>query len=116
MRQQKNPHKLPPDPREPRTQLLLYFAGTEADRRRHKTEERYKQYADLHDLIYDVALRDGGYRCARCGCNKNLSLDHIRPICKGGKTELGNAQLLCRACNRAKSDQIIDYRPKPEKG
>lgn len=45
--------------------------------------------------------------CARCG--KSFSIDdmegdHITPWSKGGKTTLDNLQMLCRVCNRVKSD------------
>ena len=31
--------------------------------------------------------------------------DHITPWSQGGKTELSNLQMLCRDCNRRKSDR-----------
>ena len=30
---------------------------------------------------------------------EELSVDHVKPWSKGGRTELSNAQLLCRPCN-----------------
>jgi len=51
--------------------------------------------------------RDGG-KCKKCGVViKAVSqgeFDHITPWSKGGKTEVENGQLLCRGCNRRKSD------------
>lgn len=54
------------------------------------------------ELFYD------GYICSYCN-NRILSIDdcevdHIIPFSQGGKTEISNAQLLHRHCNRAKSD------------
>lgn len=34
-----------------------------------------------------------------------MEADHIKPWSQGGKTELDNGQMLCRDCNRAKSDK-----------
>ena len=34
---------------------------------------------------------------------KQMQGDHIKPWCKGGKTNLENGQMLCEDCNRAKS-------------
>ncbi len=111
----KNPRKRPPDRRDPLVQTMLFWAQPVEWRRRHRDEARYVQYANLDDLMADLTLRDG-YRCCNCGCRRRLNIDHIRPVSKGGKTELDNLQLLCRPCNEAKGDQIIDYRPKlPEK-
>jgi 5-methylcytosine-specific restriction endonuclease McrA len=32
--------------------------------------------------------------------------DHIHPESKGGSQELDNCQILCRKCNREKSDKL----------
>lgn len=113
----KHPRKHPADLRQPRMKVLLFYAQSEAYRRRHKTEARYLQCERRDDWIYDLALRDGGYKCLRCGKRSGLRLDHIVPVSKGGKTELDNMQLLCPGCGDIKGNQIIDYRPrKPERG
>lgn len=46
-------------------------------------------------------------KCKGKGCNKvltwaDLTVDHINPYTKGGKTQLANAALLCRSCNSKK--------------
>lgn len=51
-----------------------------------------------------------GYVCSYCG-NEILSIDdaevdHIIPFSQGGKTDISNAQLLHRHCNREKSDSL----------
>jgi len=51
-----------------------------------------------------------GYICSYCG-NEILNIDdaevdHIVPFAQGGKTEIENAQLLHRHCNREKSDKL----------
>ena len=46
--------------------------------------------------------------CACCGkkCEyEEMEGDHITPWSKGGKTELANLQMLCRDCNRRKSNK-----------
>lgn len=45
--------------------------------------------------------------CAKCGKHfeyEEMEGDHITPWSQGGKTELSNLQMLCRDCNRRKSD------------
>lgn len=47
-------------------------------------------------------------RCALCKKEFPIDLmeaDHITPWSQGGKTELDNGQMLCRDCNRKKSDR-----------
>jgi 5-methylcytosine-specific restriction endonuclease McrA len=53
----------------------------------------------------EVWRRDGGC-CVKCGSNQNLEFDHIIPVSRGGATSVANLQLLCRACNRGKSNKI----------
>jgi hypothetical protein len=61
----------------------------------------------ISDCIRAVVLvRDGG-RCRRCGSTRNLEIDHIVPICKGGNSEELNLQTLCRRCNRRKWKKLV---------
>ena len=48
-------------------------------------------------------------RCAICGSTKNLELDHIIPLSKGGTDEPDNLQWLCRTSNRRKRDKVSYY-------
>jgi hypothetical protein len=52
-------------------------------------------------LRWAVFRRDG-YRCVKCGCDEDLTADHIHPEVKGGRTGIGNLQTLCRPCNSKK--------------
>ena len=50
-----------------------------------------------------------GVKCQNEGVKlpiEQMHADHIMPWSKGGKTELDNCQMLCAACNLAKSDKI----------
>ena len=82
--------------------ILGITGGNSADTdRRLFTEEERKQLYEASDK-----------KCAICG-NLILSLedceiDHIIPFAKGGKTELSNAQVVHRLCNREKSDATDD--------
>jgi 5-methylcytosine-specific restriction endonuclease McrA len=50
---------------------------------------------------WDVYERDD-FKCKHCGSKRYLSIDHITPKSKGGKTTLENCQTLCRPCNSKK--------------
>ncbi len=41
-------------------------------------------------------------KCKLCQAEKDLCIDHIFPICKGGDNNLSNFQVLCRSCNSKK--------------
>lgn len=45
--------------------------------------------------------RDEG-KCVQCGAEENIEYDHKHPVSKGGTSDEGNVQLLCRTCNRKK--------------
>jgi 5-methylcytosine-specific restriction endonuclease McrA len=51
-----------------------------------------------------VFARDGG-RCQGCGSTKRIEYDHKIPVSKGGNSEIDNIQLLCRSCNREKTNK-----------
>lgn len=51
---------------------------------------------------------EGKYVCNKCHQHftaGELTIDHIKPWSKGGRTVLSNAQLLCRACNSRKGNK-----------
>jgi 5-methylcytosine-specific restriction endonuclease McrA len=41
-------------------------------------------------------------RCALCGSEEKLTIDHIVPLAKGGSNYISNIQPLCGRCNRTK--------------
>ena len=83
--------------------LILSITGnnsTDTDRRLFSEDER--------KMLYESSDK----KCAICG-NLILNIDdceidHIIPYAKGGKTELSNAQIVHRICNREKSDSTND--------
>ena len=66
----------------------------------------------------NVFLRDG-YICQLCGAEpgiQRLSLDHVVPRSKGGKTSWYNVVTACKACNSRKgNDETIVPKVKPKK-
>ena len=54
-----------------------------------------------HGVRMQVFERDG-FKCLKCGMQKNLTVDHIYPEILGGSDDLENLQTLCRSCNSSK--------------
>lgn len=68
-----------------------------------------------------LAGRDGGWKCHYCGCAihrepskvnsikkpKQATVDHMKPLGKGGADNVQNMVLACRPCNDEKGD--MDY-------
>lgn len=57
------------------------------------------------ELKERVLARDG-YKCRDCQSKKNLEIDHIIPVSKGGESIFENLQTLCRSCNRKKRTRL----------
>jgi len=45
--------------------------------------------------------------CSNCESRKNITLDHIIPIARGGRHSIGNLQPLCLSCNSSKHTKTI---------
>lgn len=50
-------------------------------------------------------FRRDRFSCQYCGTSKNLTLDHVVPRSKGGKTSWINLVTACRRCNTNKGDR-----------
>lgn len=55
-------------------------------------------------LTWKVFKRDK-YTCKHCGSQENLSIDHIKPVTKGGTDDIENLQTLCKRCNSKKGNK-----------
>ena len=70
---------------------------------RHIKRERAKA-RELKNTPYFRALFKAGV-CHYCGKKfpeSELTLDHIVPVARGGRSTRGNLVVCCRACNQAK--------------
>lgn len=83
----------------------LYREVTNLEKK--KKTAQYQRSLMTPKLRFDVMRRDG-FRCKYCGRTEadgvKLHVDHIKPVSKGGKTEMSNLQTLCDECNLGKSD------------
>lgn len=60
---------------------------------------------------WNMLLDQYNHTCLRCGCNDcKLTVDHIKPLSKGGDNTINNIQPLCSVCNSSKSGKTMDYR------
>lgn len=67
--------------------------------------ERGKVSNKMRSAIYE---RDN-HCCVKCGSKRNLEVDHIIPIAKGGKSSFDNLQTLCHRCNIRKGMEIEEH-------
>lgn len=51
----------------------------------------------------NIFKRDG-HRCVYCGTHDDLTLDHVMPKSRGGRTSWENLITACRRCNAKKGD------------
>jgi 5-methylcytosine-specific restriction endonuclease McrA len=86
--------------------------------------KRYVGKHKEHPVLtrYNLFLRDR-FECQYCGDRfdyRKLTIDHVTPRCRGGKTEWTNVVTACHECNNVKSNRIAGRnfpeplsRPKP---
>lgn len=73
---------------------------TELQKKRQEFSKKYQ--ASRRRLL----LEKYEYRCVACGGCKDLQIDHIIPLAKGGTNNEENLQVLCATCNKSKGTKI----------
>lgn len=61
----------------------------------------------LGHIDRQAIFKADGYRCVYCGSVKNLTLDHIVPLAKGGADIQENMVTACRHCNASKGAKVL---------
>lgn len=57
----------------------------------------------IHSLFDDEKFKViNGARCVYCGCDNNLSIDHLFPRISGGSDSSDNLVCCCKTCNSSK--------------
>lgn len=54
----------------------------------------------------NIMKRDG-FRCVYCDSSSNLTIDHVVPKSRGGKTSWENLVTACSRCNNTKDDKLL---------
>lgn len=62
------------------------------------TNKRHPWDKEKKELI----LSRDNHECFYCGATKDLAIDHIIPISKGGDNTMGNLVTSCKSCNSQK--------------
>lgn len=91
--------------------IFSVVGGITTDPQRLFTPEQKRQHIERLEAVGDVIDTDKPRHKYQCkgACEQwfyddELEMDHILPWSKGGRTELSNAQLLCRTCNSSKGN------------
>ena len=82
-----------------------YKHWDEASREQQKAMMSIQRKRTWH--IRQILLTEETYECKICGRvlpKAEMTLDHIIPISRGGKTVFKNVQIVCIKCNQTKGD------------
>lgn len=80
-----------------------------------RSGEKLKEYRASYNYRYEYFKRNPGifgciWFCSQCYRplfgKKNVYVDHIIPLAKGGVNRVSNCTAICGKCNRAKSDKV----------
>lgn len=80
-----------------------------------RSGEQLKEYRQSYDYRREYFKRNPGifghiWFCSQCYKpligKKNVYIDHIVPLSKGGVNRVSNCTAICGKCNRAKSDKV----------
>ena len=65
-----------------------------------------KEYNRRRKVLFGILYKKNK-NCAKCSTTENLTVDHIKPLIRGGSNHISNLQILCRRCNSVKGSKIV---------
>lgn len=84
------------------------YGKTEKGRWKHKVYKyklRHNESGIIDKVLWEKKLKDLEGKCQKCGKIEGITIDHIKPLSKGGTNHIDNLQPLCRSCNCKKSNR-----------
>jgi 5-methylcytosine-specific restriction endonuclease McrA len=81
-------------------------ANPESRRRRTANRRARLQKVFTGQITLKEIIKFYANPCFYCGSNKEITLDHIIPISKGGSHSIGNIVSACQSCNYSKHDKL----------
>jgi 5-methylcytosine-specific restriction endonuclease McrA len=73
----------------------------DCEQKRNQQPTRRAHHTPLHKRIRATVIRRDR-ACVDCGTTRDLTLDYVVPLSRGGQQTIDNAVTRCRSCNSAK--------------
>jgi len=92
-----------------------YVAYMRQKSKRRKAQMRDSVAIQVKGREIRARFAEFGHRCAYCGADGDLHIEHVVPISKGGPHSIGNIIPACKDCNFSKRDSEVEtwYRSQP---
>jgi 5-methylcytosine-specific restriction endonuclease McrA len=96
------------------TNLDLRLYHREKSKRR-KAQDRGQTPLQVPVAALRLRFNEFGHRCAYCGQEADLQIEHVQPIGEGGAHDIGNIVPACWPCNGSKRTSEMEswYRSQP---
>lgn len=78
-----------------------YISDKNSYKQKRQQANSYTARKKIREKVFDI----NGRICIKCKSRKNLTLDHIVPVSKGGENYISNLQVLCKSCNSKKNNK-----------
>lgn len=81
-----------------------YYKAKSRERNRNKTAHRYGADGWVTNEEWNALLNLFEFKCAYCGSDGTLCMDHVIPLSRRGENKINNIVPACRSCNSSKHD------------
>lgn len=77
-------------------------------RRLRRASQRYETESKFSLSDWRAVLAAFNHRCAYCGCDGRMTIEHLEPLSRGGTNERGNIVPACLSCNSRKHAKTVE--------